>query len=304
MLNMCSSISGTLFSVLTLGAYKPHSVFSGDPFIKVSPRNIGVAYETFDCFFPSQSGIHVINGWYIPPQTSVTSDDRPKTILVCSDIHGNMSHNMDLLKFLTLTLPDHAIVIFDYVGFGLSSCDTSSPAMCLKSAVRALEYTLERTTAERLTIWGYRHGATIAAYLVTRLMNPINQLVLDTPLMRFSDDIREHLASHVHDPVAFIQGTFRMSDSTMDLERYLERFITEHDTEYLLENNNDLTAVKCISLVPVENKTQHKALMKYAHIVKVVPLSSSERTSLFIDQHRIVEHLYQNGPQEQKLITL
>lgn len=300
MQNMCSSISGTLFSVLTLGAYKPHTVFSGDPYIKVSPRNIGVAYETFDCFFPSQSGIHVINGWYIPSQ--VPSSNR-ETILVCSDIHGNMSHNMDLLKFLTMTFPDHAIVIFDYVGFGLSSCDTASPEMCLKSAVRALEYTLERTTADRLTIWGYRHGATIAAYLVTRLMNPINRLVLDTPLMRFSDDIREHLASHVHDPVAFIQGTFRMTDSTMDLERYLEKFIPEHDTEYLLENNNNLTAVKCIALVPTESKTQHKGFMKYSHVVKVIPLSSAERTSLFIDQHRIVEQL---SPQEQqqKLITL
>lgn len=301
-MNLCNSISGTFLSVLTLGVYKPHSVFSGDPFIKVTPRNIGVAYENFDCFFPSDTGIHVINGWYIPPVSPEAGETLHKTILVCSDIRGNMSHNLDLIKFLTMSFPNRAIVVFDYVGFGLSSCDTASFEMCLKSAVRALEYTLERTSADRLILWGYRHGATVASYLVTRLINPIEKLVLDTPLMRYSDDIREHLGGHVHDPVSLIRGTFRTTSTTMDLENYLERFISHSDSEYLQEQTVSLTAVKCLALVPIMNANQQALLSKYSHFVHILPLTSTERTSLFMDQHRIVEHVH--AVNEQRLITL
>ena len=299
-MNLCNNISGTLLSVLTLGIYKPHSVFHGDPFIKVTPRNIGVVYENFDCFFPSDAGIHVINGWYIPPVSPQADTTLHKTILVCSDIRGNMSHNLDLLKFLTMTFPERAIVIFDYVGFGLSSCDTASFEMCLKSAVRALEYTLERTSADKLIIWGYRHGATVASYLVTRLINPIERLVLDTPLMRYSDDIRDHLGSHVHDPVSLIRGTLRTTDNLMDLEHYLEGFISHTDSEYLQEQTQNLTVVKCLALVPASHTKQQASLVKYSHFVYLVPLTSTERTSLFMDQHRILENIVVN---DQRLIT-
>lgn len=250
----------------------------------------------------STENIKVLNGWYVyPPHVmhrpammdsqllcgaGVVATSGAKVIVVCGDLEGNMSHHLNLLKFINHVFPEYAVLMFDYVGYGLSMSSTCEPTvdLCYKSAWQAVKYVLleRQVKKEDIIFWGYHHGCSIAAYCASQLGTMCRALIMERPpSAKYSEQIRKRWVHHLHNPVKLTGALFNMNNA-LDLSHHLEE-LTFKNTWYRYASTqvNHHLPIACIVS---HNDDQHKAMdvqrkCPWAHIITV---DKYDRGSLFL----------------------
>jgi pimeloyl-ACP methyl ester carboxylesterase len=196
-----------------------------------------------------------------------------------------MSSNLNALKFINTVFKDHAVLFFDYVGYGLSMSETCHPStdMCYRSAWQAVKYLLveKRLEREQLVIWGVGYGCTIASYLCSKLNSQCQALVLERPCpTRFATHVRGAWSKHLHNPVRLGAGVFGMAHE-LDMDRHLAE-IHGHGQSY----------VKVLCLMTSKDEKQYfKGIHGHCPWAKCIIMDKYDRGSLFLIQAQLEQLL-------------
>jgi uncharacterized protein len=161
---------GTCFA---LYSYQRKLIFRPLPHLIRTPDDIGMAYE--DVWIarsrpnPSGPNAEKIHGWWLPNPSS------SQTLLFCHGNYGNISHNLDRIRFYYSL--GFSILAFDYRGYGQSSADASQLTETVPTenstytdAEAAWQYLVakRKIRPENITVMGHSMGGAIAIHLATQ----------------------------------------------------------------------------------------------------------------------------------------
>jgi pimeloyl-ACP methyl ester carboxylesterase len=171
--------------------------FTPDTVIKETPRSIGVSYEMVNIFQTSPSEeLQVVTGWWIPSRVK-----QQRVILFCQGNDGNISHHLDLVKFVHDHLPECSLFMFDYLGFGNSGTSSVSASLsgCHFSTWQAYRWLVfeKMVDPSNIIIWSKEFGSIFACELALTMGKKCSGLVLDSPVSSVKDFIRTQWTSYM-----------------------------------------------------------------------------------------------------------
>ncbi|HSF47562.1 MAG TPA: alpha/beta hydrolase [Burkholderiales bacterium] len=155
-----ASVYGAI--VLAVYFYQPRLIYFPNlpsRSIIATPQDIGLSYERVS--LETEDGLR-LQGWFIP------APEARGVLLFLHGNAGNISHRLDSIRiFHKLRL---SVLIFDYRGYGESEGEPSELGTYLDAEAAWRHLTQDRgVSADKIVLFGRSLGASIAAYLASRL---------------------------------------------------------------------------------------------------------------------------------------
>jgi uncharacterized protein len=153
---------------LLLRDYEQEFVYAPTSFVKKTPRDVGMPYDSIA--LTSDDGV-TIQGWFIPAQPSdqpPATNAAPLTLLYFHGRAGNLSDSLEKIHlFHDMGLDVFAI---DYHGYGTSG-GTPTESALTGDAMAAYFYLIDKRNVklDRLYLCGEDLGAAVAIDLATRV---------------------------------------------------------------------------------------------------------------------------------------
>ena len=238
-------LGGALY--LLMLNYEQELVYAPSPFVKKTPRDVGMAFDSI--VFASDDGVN-IQGWFIPAQSSdqpPATDSSRLTLLFFHGRSGNMSDSLEKLRlFHDMGLDVFAI---DYHGYGASGGTPSERALT-GDALAAYFYLVDKhkVKPERLYLCGEDLGAAVAinlaaqvapAGLITEGANAsvLRKIEDDWPLIPWQYLLRNQFDSvtkieDVHIPILMFHSR---DDEMMPFEDSHRLYILAHEPKEIVE---------------------------------------------------------------------
>jgi hypothetical protein len=159
-------LGGALY--LLMLNYEQEFVYAPSPFVKRTPRDSGMAFDSVA--LASDDGVN-IQGWFIPAQSADEPPATNSSALTLLFFHGRSGNMSDSLEKLRL-FHDMGLDVFtiDYHGYGASG-GTPSESALTGDALAAYFYLVDKHNVkpERLYVCGEDLGAAVAINLVARV---------------------------------------------------------------------------------------------------------------------------------------
>lgn len=174
---------------------------------------------TFEYLQPRDSFQEIHEGnlhaWYKQGTTG-------KVILFCHGNGGNLTHRQD--KLIALSKPGHAVLIFDYSGYGQST-GVPSELLCYANASMFVELLLSQGyKRENIVMYGESLGGAVAAH-VARKYN-LSYLILESSI----PSVKE-LIKHRYKFLSFLTPLFYEFDTSEYLVGYKGKTLVLHSKE-------------------------------------------------------------------------
>ncbi|MGA2605709.1 MAG: alpha/beta hydrolase [Verrucomicrobiia bacterium] len=154
---------------LLMRNYEQEFVYAPGPFVKKTPRDAGMAFDSV--VLTSDDGVN-IQGWFVPAQMSdqpPATNSSPLTLLFFHGRSGNMSDSLEKIHlFHDMNLDVFAI---DYHGYGASG-GTPTESALTGDALAAYFYLVDKRKVrpERLYVCGEDLGAAVAIELAAQVV--------------------------------------------------------------------------------------------------------------------------------------
>ncbi len=166
---IAGAAAGSLAAIAYAGAcfalysYQRNLIFLPRPHIIYTPNEVDLPYE--DVWIPTQSAAEKLHAWWLPNPSS------SQTLLFCHGNYGNISYNLERLKFYYDL--GFSILAFDYRGYGQSISSTAplptEESVCADAETAWNYLTNRRDIApENITIMGHSMGGAVAIDLAAR----------------------------------------------------------------------------------------------------------------------------------------
>lgn len=161
--------------------------------LHTSPRSLGLEYENVNIFYASQNSIKYIHGWFIPRKEH--SQHLPHYVICFFHGNaGNISDRMDFLKMVSEYLPNCSVLLWDYIGYGLSGSSDVRPNLtdCLESSWQALHWlnSEKHMTWDQIVVWGESIGGALATRVITERSIPVAGIVLQGTFTSLKDIVQ------------------------------------------------------------------------------------------------------------------
>lgn len=145
-----------------LYSYQRNLIFHPLPQILRTPADVGLPYE--DVWISADSTTEKLHAWWLPNPGS------GQTMLFCHGNYGNISYNLERLKFHYSL--GFSILAFDYRGYGQSASSALVPtekSVCTDAEI-AWNYlvTSRKIAPESITILGHSMGGAVAIHLAAQ----------------------------------------------------------------------------------------------------------------------------------------
>jgi alpha-beta hydrolase superfamily lysophospholipase len=238
-------LGGALYALLLI--YEQESVYAPSPFMKKTPHESGLAFDSVA--LTSDDGVN-IQGWFIPAQPSEGPAATNSTVMTLLFFHGRSGNMSDSLEKLRL-FHDMGLDVFtiDYHGYGASGGRPSETALT-GDAMTAYFYLVDKrhVKAERLYVCGEDLGAAVAINLVAQVSpaglitegataSILQNVEDDWPLIPWQYLLRNQFESikkisEVHVPVLLFHSS---DDEVVPIENSRRLLLLAHEPKELVE---------------------------------------------------------------------
>ena len=164
-------VAGIVFYPLLENSF----IFHPDQALGDNPANWDLSYKDIQFLTPDGQKLH---GWFFP------LPEKSPILLFCHGNAGNISHRIEIIKFLVKR--NISVFIFDYRGFGQSSGRPSEKGIFI-DGIAAYDYLtkIEKISPDRIVLFGRSLGGSVA--IEVALQRKVRCLVIESTFTCIKD---------------------------------------------------------------------------------------------------------------------